>query len=134
MLALYATAALAALSTVSGAPLMKRIAQNIPESTAQWEQGEWRRADLFNGPPYTNKSIACLAAGGGQQCNPLSIAAFSTLLAAPGPCAQQDAADNMIDFARTLSNNAEMIRLTQIFRQQPRNAVRFSRLENAGRY
>jgi hypothetical protein len=103
MLALYATAALAALSTVSGAPLMKRIAQNIPESTAQWEQ-------------------ACLAAGGGQQCNPLSVAAFSTLLAAPGPCAQQDAADNMIDLARTLANNAEMIRLTQIFRQQPRNA------------
>ncbi|KIM31233.1 hypothetical protein M408DRAFT_327494 [Serendipita vermifera MAFF 305830] len=103
MLALYTTIALAAVSSVSGAPLMKRIAQNIPESTAQWEQ-------------------ACLAAGGGQQCNPLSVAAFSTLLAAPGPCAQQDAADNMIDLALTLQNNAEMIRLTQIFRQQPRNA------------
>lgn len=106
MLTVYATLALAALSSVSGipAPLNKRIAQNIPDSTQKWEQ-------------------ACLAAGGGQRCNPLSVAAFSTLLAAPPACAQQDAADNMIDLAKQLNNNADMIRLTQIFRQQPRNAV-----------
>jgi len=64
-----------------------------------------------------------LAAGGGQACNPLSVAAFSTLLAAPEPCAQQNAADNMIDLAKQLKGNAEMIRLTQLFRQTPRNAV-----------
>jgi hypothetical protein len=104
--ATLATFAAAALS-VSGVPVItlnKRIAQNIPDSTAKWEQ-------------------ACLAAGGGERCNPLSVAAFSTLLAAPPPCAQQDAADNMIDLAHQLNNDADMIRLTQIFRQQPRNAV-----------
>jgi len=45
------------------------------------------------------------------------------LLAAPGPCEQQDAADKMIDLAKTLGNNAQMISLTQIFAQQPRNTV-----------
>ncbi|KAG6910043.1 hypothetical protein DXG01_013767 [Tephrocybe rancida] len=90
-------------SGVHGAPVLKkRIAQNIPSSTTKWEQ-------------------ACIAAGGGQQCNPVSVTAFSTLLAAPGPCAQQDAADQMIDLAKQLKNDAEMIRLTQIFVQQPRN-------------
>ncbi|KZV88270.1 hypothetical protein EXIGLDRAFT_839377 [Exidia glandulosa HHB12029] len=98
-------ASLVALSVValSNARPVKRIAQVIADATHDWEQ-------------------ACLAAGGGQQCNPLSQAAFSTLLAAPGPCAQQDAADNMIDLAHQLNNDAEMIRLTQLFRQQPRNA------------
>jgi len=107
MVIVHATLVLAAaaLSSVSGVPvtLDKRIAQNIPDSTQKWEQ-------------------ACLAAGGGQRCNPLSVAAFSTLLAAPPACAQQDAADNMIDLAHQLNNDADMIRLTQIFRQQPRNA------------
>lgn len=97
------TLALAAVS-VSALPLNKRVAQVIVESTSEWEQ-------------------ACLAAQGGQQCNPVSIEAFSTLLAAPPPCAQQDAADKMIDLAKQLGNNSEMIRLAQIFRQQPRNAV-----------
>ncbi|KAG5647447.1 hypothetical protein DXG03_009377 [Asterophora parasitica] len=87
---------------VQAAPLYKRIAQNIPAATQKWEQ-------------------ACLAAGGGQRCNPISVTAFSTLLAAPGPCEQQNAADQMIDLAKQLGNNAEMIRLTQIFVQQPRN-------------
>ncbi|KAF8892066.1 hypothetical protein BD779DRAFT_1610249 [Infundibulicybe gibba] len=92
-----------AISTgVNGAPLAKRIAQVISASTTQWEK-------------------ACDAAGGGQQCNQLSVAAFSTLLAAPGPCEQQNAADNMIDLAKTLNNSANMIALTQVFAQQPRN-------------
>ncbi|KAF8636409.1 hypothetical protein AX17_003591 [Amanita inopinata Kibby_2008] len=89
-------------ATASGAPLEKRIAQTISASTTKWEQ-------------------ACLAAGGGQKCNPLSITAFSTLLAGAGPCEQQDAADQMIDLAKSLNNNAQMIALTQIFTQQPRN-------------
>jgi len=107
MFTVYATLTLAAaaLSSVSGVPVIldKRIAQVISDSTQKWEQ-------------------ACLAAGGGQSCNPLSIAAFSTLLAAPPACAQQDAADNMIDLAHQLNNNADMISLTQIFAQQPRNS------------
>ncbi|EAU90545.1 hypothetical protein CC1G_00929 [Coprinopsis cinerea okayama7 len=90
-----------AAASVHAAPLQRRIAQVISESTAQWEQ-------------------ACIAAGGGQQCNPISVKAFSTLLAAPGPCAQQDSGDEMVDLAKQLGS-AEMIRLAQIFVQQPRN-------------
>lgn len=84
-------------------PFTKRIAQTIADSTAQWEQ-------------------ACDAAGGGEQCNPTSVTAFSTLLAAAGPCDQQNAADSMIDLAKQLNNDPTMIRLTQIFVQQPRNS------------
>ncbi|KAF8750962.1 hypothetical protein RHS01_09028 [Rhizoctonia solani] len=35
---------------------------------------------------------------------------------------QQDSADAMITLAKSLDNDAEMIRLAQIFRQQPRNS------------
>ena len=82
----------------------KRIAQTISASTQKWE-------------------AACLAAGGADNCNTLSIKAFSTLLAAAGPCEQQDAADEMIDLAKTLKNDSDMIKLAQIFVQQPRNSV-----------
>ncbi|KAF8631918.1 hypothetical protein AX15_002175 [Amanita polypyramis BW_CC] len=87
----------------SGAPIQKRIAQVIDQSTAKWEQ-------------------ACLAAGGGIKCNPQSIKSFDTLLAAAKACDQQDEADNMIDLAKSLGNDKEMITLTQIFAQQPRNS------------
>ncbi|KAI0782904.1 hypothetical protein C8Q75DRAFT_785857 [Abortiporus biennis] len=104
---IIASVFLAATATVNAAPinmrLQKRIAQVIADSTHDWEQ-------------------ACLAAGGAQQCNPISVAAFTTLLAAAGPCEQQDQADNMIDLAKQLGNDAEMIRLAQLFVQQPRNA------------
>ncbi|KZT24474.1 hypothetical protein NEOLEDRAFT_1179160 [Neolentinus lepideus HHB14362 ss-1] len=98
-------AALCAIYAVSAAPVsfQKRIAQTIADSTAQWEQ-------------------ACLKAGGGQQCNPISQTAFTSLLAAGKNCDQQDAADQMIDLAKQLNNDADMIRLAQIFVQQPRNA------------
>ncbi|KAJ7334080.1 hypothetical protein DFH08DRAFT_925775 [Mycena albidolilacea] len=96
-LALTASAAHAAPLTLN-----KRIQQTIADSTAKWEQ-------------------ACLAAGGGLKCNPQSVTSFTTLLAAAGPCEQQDAADSMIQLAQSLNNDPEMIRLTQIFAQQPRN-------------
>ncbi|EGN95022.1 hypothetical protein SERLA73DRAFT_187302 [Serpula lacrymans var. lacrymans S7.3] len=96
------TVALAAAS-VNAAPLWKRIQQTISDSTTKWE-------------------AACTAAGGGQQCNPVAVASFGTLLAAPGACAQQDAADNMIDLAKTLNNDPNMIKFAQIFAQQPRNS------------
>jgi len=90
-------------SAVHATPILeKRIAQVITQSTAKWEQ-------------------ACIAAGGGQQCNPVSVASFTTLLAAAGPCEQQDAADNQIDLAKQL-NSQQMITLSQIFAQQPRNS------------
>ena len=52
------------------------------------------------------------------------MTAFTTLLAAAGPCDQQDSADAMIDLAKTLNNDADMIKFSQIFAQQPRNTVR----------
>ncbi|KAF9512537.1 hypothetical protein BS47DRAFT_1345312 [Hydnum rufescens UP504] len=84
-------------------PISKRIAQVISDSTTKWV-------------------AACQTAGGGQNCGTVSVAAFTTLLAAGNPCDHQDAADNMIDLAKTLPNNAQMISLTQVFVQQPRNA------------
>lgn len=62
-------------------------------------------------------------AGGGTQCNPISVTAFTTLLAAAGPCDQQNAADQMVNLAKQLNNDASMIQLAQIFCQQPRNTV-----------
>ncbi|KZT43758.1 hypothetical protein SISSUDRAFT_496600 [Sistotremastrum suecicum HHB10207 ss-3] len=93
------------VASVIGSPILftKRIAQTISDSTQPWVQ-------------------ACEAAGGGDQCNPLSVTAFSTLLAAPGPCEQQDAADAMIDLAHTLGSDPTMIALTQVFAQQARNS------------
>lgn len=101
---LFASLALS-LSGVNGvpAPLSKRIAQTISASTTKWV-------------------AACTAAGGGQQCGQISINAFTTLLAAGDPCDHQTAADNMIDLAKTLKNNTEVIQLAQVFAQQPRNA------------
>lgn len=64
-----------------------------------------------------------LAAGGADKCNPISVTAFTTLLAAAGPCEQQNAADSMIDLAKSLNNDPTMIKLSQIFAQQPRNTV-----------
>ncbi|KAK0477951.1 hypothetical protein IW261DRAFT_256821 [Armillaria novae-zelandiae] len=93
----------ASIALSSALPLQKRIAQTIADATHDWEQ-------------------ACLSAGGAGQCNPLSQTAFTSLLAAGGNCDQQNAADQMIDLAKQLNNDADMIRLTQLFVQQPRNA------------
>ncbi|KAI0298297.1 hypothetical protein BC826DRAFT_999082 [Russula brevipes] len=95
--------ALLAASAVSAMPLQKRIAQTIADSTQQWVQ-------------------ACTKAGGAGQCSTISQAAFTTLLAAGKNCDQQDAGDKMVDLAKTLNNDPEMIRLAQLFVQQPRNA------------
>lgn len=102
----FTTAFLVAISAVAfnvhGLPLTKRVAQVISASTTKWE-------------------AACDAAGGGQQCNQIAVNAFSTLLAAPGPCEQQDAADTMVNLAKQL-NSQDMISLAQVFAQQPRNS------------
>ncbi|KAH9990181.1 hypothetical protein BJV77DRAFT_947759 [Russula vinacea] len=89
--------------SVTAAPthLNKRIAQVISDSTTKWEQ-------------------ACTAAGGAAQCNQVAVAAFGTLLAGAGNCDQQNNADTMMDLSKKL-NSAQMISLTQIFAQQPRN-------------
>ncbi|KAI0342985.1 hypothetical protein BDW22DRAFT_1344828 [Trametopsis cervina] len=90
-------------TTALSLPLHKRIDQTISDSTQKWQ-------------------AACLAAGGADQCNPLSVTSFTTLLAAAGPCGQQDSADQMVDLAKTLNNDADMIKFAQIFVQQPRNS------------
>jgi len=95
---------LSVLSFASAAPLLQaRIAQNTVDAKTAWEQ-------------------ACVQAGGGTQCNPIAVNAAGTLLRGAGDCDQQDAADQMIDLAKQLGNDPEMIRLAQIFVQQPRNA------------
>jgi len=94
---------LSAALMASAAPVQKRIAQTIADSTSLWV-------------------AACTKAGGGSQCNTISQTAFTTLLAAGGNCDQQNAADQMVDLAKTLNNDPDMIRLAQIFVQQPRNA------------
>lgn len=114
--------ALATAASVHGAPVHKRIAQVIADSTTKWEAA-CVSSCRWPGPSYLIMSFQD-AAGGGTQCNQVAVASFGTLLAAPGPCEQQNAADNMIDLAKTLSNNADMITFAQIFAQQPRNSVR----------
>ncbi|KAH9173996.1 proline-rich protein [Lactarius sanguifluus] len=95
--------ALTVAGSVTAAPahLSKRIAQVITASTPKWE-------------------AACDTAGGGQQCNAIAVTAFGTLLAAAGPCDQQDNADIMMDLSKKL-NSPDMIKFAQIFAQQPRN-------------
>ncbi|KAI0816990.1 hypothetical protein BC628DRAFT_1342436 [Trametes gibbosa] len=83
--------------------MKKRISQDTTAAATPWED-------------------ACTKAGGKDKCNPIAVTAFGTLLAAADPCAQQDSADAMIDLAKQLNNDADMIRLAQIFAQQPRNS------------
>lgn len=103
-------------------PFTKRIAQTISDSTQPWVQACVRARFIFTKASDLILSTKQEAADGGDQCNPLSVTAFSTLLAAPGPCEQQDAADAMIDLAHTLGSDPTMIALTQVFVQQPRNS------------
>jgi hypothetical protein len=93
----------AVFAQVSALPILqKRIAQVIDQSTTKWE-------------------AACLAAGGAERCNPLSIKAFDTLLANAGDCDQQDQADDMVDLGKSL-NSEDVIKFSQLFAQQPRNS------------
>jgi hypothetical protein len=94
----------AALISVQASPLLeKRIAQTIADSLTKWQ-------------------AACLAASNNSpQCNELAVPAFTTLLAASGPCDQQDNADKLMDFSKQ-QNSQEMIALAQVFCQQPRNS------------
>ncbi|KAA1475559.1 hypothetical protein DENSPDRAFT_883653 [Dentipellis sp. KUC8613] len=97
--------ALTAASVALAAPtaFQKRINQDTIAAKTKWE-------------------AACDKAGGGQQCNPIAVKAAATLLANAGDCDQQDSADAMIDLAKTLKSDPDMITLAQIFAQQPRNS------------
>lgn len=100
-LVLCAVAGLIALTSAS--PFDKEIVQVISNSTKLWFQ-------------------ACEAAGGGEKCGPTSQTASMALLASASDCDQQQAADSMIDLAKSLNNDSKMISLAQVFVQQPRDS------------
>jgi len=141
-------AAVCSLSTLVAAfPVIeKRVDQIFDEFTAQWVQackaaGGGNECDtLVAASPITKKRTdqtfdesteqwvqACKAAGGGNDCNNISVNAFDELSAdTQAPlCGQQDGGDNMVDLAKKISKGGQpdpdMIRLAQIFIQQPRN-------------
>lgn len=125
MLTRFFASVLLLSATCLAAPIEKRIAQTIADSTTAWVAAcvsslahHYRLLDLTRSQTK---------AGGADKCQPISQVAFTSLLAAGKNCDQQDAADSMIDLAKTLSSDAEMIRLAQIFVQQPRNAVNIFR-------
>ncbi|KAF8968536.1 hypothetical protein BDZ97DRAFT_1755207 [Flammula alnicola] len=82
----------------------RRIDQTITDSTKDWQE-------------------ACVNAGGTQdKCSGVAVPAFTSLLESGGVCDQQNSADTMIDLAKQLKSDPEMIRLAQLFVQQPRNS------------
>ncbi|KIM30462.1 hypothetical protein M408DRAFT_285970 [Serendipita vermifera MAFF 305830] len=81
-----------------------------------------RDADLFTealGPWFKE----CQNQSGGQYCVELAYKGVSALGANAAVCAQQDIADTMIDFAKTLTNNTALISQTRIYAQQPRSSA-----------
>jgi len=93
--------------------LMKRIAQDDLQSTV----------DSFR--------QLCVASGGDTSndiCDTLTVInGINALLAGADPCAQQNVADSMIDFAKgpgiSADKTAAMIANAQSYRQHPRNAL-----------
>ena len=59
----------------------------------------------------------------GQYCVELSYNGVRALGATAAVCDQQDVADTMIKFAKTLSNSTELVGLTRVFAQQPRSSA-----------
>ncbi|PPQ87231.1 hypothetical protein CVT25_004081 [Psilocybe cyanescens] len=106
-LAILSVFVLTAINCANAAPIQpleRRIDQTISAATKPWQD-------------------ACIKAGGTQdKCSGVAVPAFTSLLEAGGVCDQQNAADAMIDLAKQLGNDPEMIRLAQIFVQQPRNS------------
>ena len=64
-----------------------------------------------------------MKAGGGVACKNVAVNAVITLSESAPPCAQQNAADGMVNLAKQLFDDTDMIRFAQIFVQQPRNSV-----------
>ncbi|KAI0313310.1 hypothetical protein OF83DRAFT_1142091 [Amylostereum chailletii] len=79
-------------------PLHPRISQIEGDATSAWQ-------------------AACKSAGGGSQCNNLAVIASGSLSSFSPICAQQDAADNMVDLAKQL-NDPDTLSLAQIYVQQ----------------
>ncbi|KAI0342963.1 hypothetical protein BDW22DRAFT_1393621 [Trametopsis cervina] len=84
-------------------PLTRRISEITEDAMLKWKP-------------------ACFAAAGANHdaCNQFSVRGITSLLAQAKPCDQQNTADDILDFAKTLKNGSDLIKFTQIFAQQPR--------------
>jgi len=100
----FAISTSSSVSHVQAAPVQKRSSQTYApvDPTVEWTR-------------------ACIAAGGSQQCDFIAVIALATLSTEAGPCEQQDAADSMVDLAKQLNKDSDMIKFAQIFAQEPRD-------------
>ncbi|KAL0946709.1 hypothetical protein HGRIS_012896 [Hohenbuehelia grisea] len=105
-------------STANGvsSSLNKRIAQSdLPELALKWQE----LCLLSGGDIFTldSEDSPCVRLGG--------FDGITALLADADPCAQQDNADAMIDFAKSrgIRNKAALIKFAVAYRKHPRSAV-----------
>jgi len=93
-------------------PIAKRIAQADLGAVAQ----SWQNLCLVSGGDIQTNDPCVNLAG---------INGLNALLAGADPCAQQDNADAMIDFANSpgITNQAALIANAVAYRQHPRNAL-----------
>ncbi|GJJ12765.1 hypothetical protein Clacol_007010 [Clathrus columnatus] len=87
-------------------------------ASAPYVQKQLSRIVIESIKPWNH---ACVKANGGTECNDLAMSAYMTLSSLPthNPCAQQRIADDMIDLSKSLDDTENMIRLAQLFVQQP---------------
>ena len=93
--------------------LLKRIAQNNLTDIAQ----SWQNLCIASGGPRDPNNDPCVQLAG--------LAGLNALLAGADPCAQQNNADAMIDFAKgpQINNKDALIANAVSYRQNPRNAL-----------
>ena len=94
-------------------PLLKRIAQTDLGQVAQ----SWQNLCVASGGPRDPNNDPCVVLAG--------INGINALLANADPCAQQNNADAMIDFAKLpgINNEQALIANAITYRQHPRNAL-----------
>jgi len=94
-------------------PLLKRIAQTDLGQVAQ----SWQDLCIASGGPRDPNNDPCVVLAG--------INGINALLAGADPCAQQNNADAMIDFAKLpgINNEQALIANAVAYRQHPRNAL-----------
>lgn len=103
------------VSHTLGAPI-RRVATPEPDATTAWmtqcqkSGGGKLASSICPSDSYTHT---------GQYCVELSIDGLLALQANADPCNAQNVADRMVDLSKTLNNDVEMVRLAQIFVQQP---------------
>ena len=100
-------------TTPAGSLLLKRIAQTDLGQVAQ----SWQNLCIASGGPRNPNNDPCVELAG--------INGINALLAGAGPCAQQDNADAMVDFAKQpgIKNEQALIDNAIAYRKHPRNAL-----------